>query len=77
MNYNDPRFKQMWLLAQGWRLSWRDFDGRTLRAQVEGILKGDDTGGEEFYCAQCRDCEMDDVACLAEMQALWTKFVRG
>lgn len=29
---------KLWALARAWRLSWADFDGRTLRAQIEDII---------------------------------------
>ena len=55
--------REMCKIGSGWRISWGDFDGRTLRAQLDELdkwagkaLKGETdeeyTGGTEFYEGQ-------------------------
>lgn len=46
--------REMTAIGQGWRLDWSDFDGRTLRDQLNSLAswaeegKGDYTEGTEF-----------------------------
>jgi len=46
---------QLWCLGHGYRLSWSDFDGRTLRDECKGIINGS-TDGEERLRFTLEDC---------------------
>lgn len=54
--------QEMMQFAHGWRTSWADFDGRTLRLQLQGLYdwafdpKGDFRLGSQFHFDQLMEC---------------------
>lgn len=67
--------REMLQIGYAWRMNWNDFDGRTLRDQLEGIASwaakgdGDYHEGSDFHVRQtvgCYENLPDAVKCVTE-----------